>query len=54
MWAMMLIFFFFSKCSKCNAELKNAIKIEENVFSFEDSSILTGSGKLTALVREYS
>ena len=47
-------FFFFSKCSKFDAESKNAMKIVENVFSFEDNCILTGSGKLFALVREYS
>ena len=45
---------FFAKCSKFNAESKNAIEITENVFSFKDNIILTGGGKLSALVREYS
>ena len=53
MWAMRLSFFF-SKCSKFNAKSKKAIKIQENVFSFEDNCILTGSGKLSALVQEHS
>ena len=45
---------FVSKCSKFKAESKNEIKILENVFSFEDNCILTGSGNLSGLVREYS
>ena len=50
---MRLIFVSFSKCSKFHAKSKDAIKISENVFSFEDNCIVTGSGKLSALVREY-
>ena len=50
---MSLIFVLKKKCSKFNAESKNSIKIAENVSSFEDNCILTGSGKLSALVREY-
>ena len=52
MWAMRLIFVL--KSSKSNAESRNPIKVQENVFNFADNSILTGSGKLSALVQEYS
>ena len=51
MWAMRIIFC--SKSSKFNAESKNAIKIQENVFSFEYNCFLTGSDKLSAIVGEY-
>ena len=47
-------FGFFWKCSKFNGKSKNTIKIGENVFCFEDNCILTGSGKLSSLVQEYS
>ena len=42
---------FFSKYSKFNAESKNLIKNEENVSSFPDKCIWTGSGKLSIITR---
>ena len=54
MSGMRLIFFFFLwKSSKFNAESENEIKIPKNIFSFGYNCILTGSGKLSSLVREY-
>ena len=51
-WAMRVIFF--SKSSKFNAESKKAIKYTEQVFSFWENLIWTGSAKLSVLLREYS
>ena len=51
-WAMRLIVF--SKYRNFNEASENAIENPENVFSFQDKSIWTGSGKLSVLFREYS
>ena len=45
---------FFPKCSKFYGHWENAIKNEENVFSFSDNCILSGSCKLSVELREYS
>ena len=46
--------FFFSKYSKFNANSENSIKKPENVLTFSDNGISSGSGKLSVLLREYS
>ena len=44
----------FSKCSKFNVDTNDAIKNEENPFSFPNKFIWTGSEKLSVLLGEYS
>ena len=52
MYAMRLILL--SKSSKLDADSKNAIKLQQNLFGFLDNCIWIGSGKFSPLLREYS